>query len=71
MNVSDFYNMVISKGETTMHVSGVAMIQTFSLKKSLNKFGTRGEKGVTKELNQLYYMQAYCTFDPKALTKEQ
>ena len=54
-----------------MHVSGVAMIQTFSLKKSLNKFGTRGEKGVTKELNQLYYMQAYCTFDPKALTKEQ
>ena len=44
----DTYNMVISEEDTMMHVLGVAMIQTFSLKKCLNKFGTRGENSVTK-----------------------
>ena len=35
------------------------MIQKFSLKKGLNKFGTRGEKAVTKDLTQLHDMQTY------------
>ena len=54
-----------------MHVLGVAMIQKFSLKKGLNKFGTRGENSVTKYLNQLHDMQTYFPLESKTLTKEQ
>ena len=50
--------------DTMMHVLGVATIHIFSLKKSLNKFGTQGEKEVTKELNQLHDMQTYLLCNP-------
>ena len=48
VNVYDPYTMVMSEEDTMIHILGVAMIQTFSLKKCLNKFGTRGENSVTK-----------------------
>ena len=43
LNVSGLSTMVISKQDTMMHVLGVAIIQTFSLKKGLKKFLTRGK----------------------------
>ena len=42
LNVYDSSNMVISYKDTMIHILGVDMIQIFSLKKCLNKFGTRG-----------------------------
>ena len=39
VNVSDLYNMVMSEEDNMMHVLGLDMIQTFSLKKGLKKFG--------------------------------
>ena len=47
------------------------MIQKFSLKKGLKKFGTWGEKELTKELTQLHDMQTYFPLEPKTLTKDQ
>ena len=66
----DTYTMVISEEDTMMHVLGVAMIQKFSLKKGLNKFGTRGENSVTKYLNQLHDMQTYFPLESKTLIKD-
>ena len=71
VNMSDSSTMVMLEKETMMHVLEVAMIQTFSLKKGLKKFGTWGEKAVTKESNQLHDMQEYFTLYPKNLTKDQ
>ena len=59
MNVPDPSTIFISEGYTMMHVLGVAMIQQFSLKKGLNKFGAKGEKTVTKDLTQQHDMQTY------------
>ena len=47
------------------------MIQTFSLEKVLNKFGTRGERAVTKFLTQLNYMQKCFPLDTRTINKDQ
>ena len=46
------------------------MIQTFSPKNVLKKFGTWGENLATEDLNQLHGMETYFTLDSKTLTKD-
>ena len=60
-----------TKEDAILHVLGVIMIQTFSLKKGLEKFGEDGEKSVMKELQQHHDMETYHPVDPKTLTYEQ
>ena len=69
MNVSDSSTMVMSEEDTVMHVLEVVMIQTFSLKKGLNNFVTRGENSVTKELTQLHDMQTYFPLESNTLDR--
>ena len=47
------------------------MAQHFSARAGLKRFDDRGEKAVSKELNQLHNMQTYDPVDPKDLTKNQ
>jgi hypothetical protein len=61
----------MSESEMMEHVLGVALVQQFSLKAGLKKFGPRGEKAVTKELTQLHDMVTYIPMDPREMTKEQ
>ena len=53
------------------HVLGVAIIQTFSLKKGLKAFGDRGKSAVKSELQQMQDMAVYTPLDPSKLTPEQ
>ena len=53
------------------HVLGVAIIQTFSLKKGLKVFGDKGKDAVKSELQQMQDMAVYTPLDPTSLTPEQ
>ena len=71
MNLYEPFTIAMSKEETMMNVLGVDMIQTLSLKNFLKKFGTRGEKAVTKKLTKLNDMQTYLILEPNNFTKDQ
>ena len=60
-----------TKEDALLHVLGVIMIQTFSLKKGLAHFGKQGEDSVMKELQQHHDMETYHPVDPKSLTAAQ
>ena len=53
------------------HVLGVAIIQTFSLRKGLKVFGNKGKDAVKSELQQMQDMAMYTPLDPNNLTPEQ
>ncbi len=40
----------------------------YSLKAGLKRFGSRGDKAVTKELSQLHTLNCFCPCDPTSLT---
>jgi len=58
----------MTEEEKMMHVLGVAMIQQFSLKAGLKKFGKVGEKAAQAELQQLHDMHTYFPVDPTELS---
>ena len=47
------------------------MDQHLRVRSGLKRFGDRGEKYVSKELNQLHNIHTYYPVDPKNLTKKQ
>ena len=64
-------NLMPSDEDIMAHVLGVAIVQTFSLKKGLKKFGDKGKSAVQSELQQMQDMAVYTPMDPKDLTPEQ
>ena len=56
--------------EIMSHVLGVVLIQQFSLKAGLNKFGPKGVSTTTKECKQLHDMTTFYPMDAFKLTKE-
>ena len=53
------------------HILGVVMVQQFSLKAGMAKFGDRATTAVTKELTQLHDMKTYVPMDPDKMTRQQ
>jgi hypothetical protein len=49
---------------------GIAL-QQYSIKAGLRKFGVKGEKAVSKELQQLHDMVTFFPLDPSTITREQ
>ena len=59
----------MNEGDSLLHVLGVAMIQSFSIKSGLNRYGEAGKKAVNKELQQLHDMDTYEPMDPDKFTR--
>ena len=65
------YDDVCMTGEQVYeHVLGIVMMQQYSLKAGLNKFGKEGEQAVTKELTQIHELETYVPVDPDKISAE-
>ena len=53
------------------HFLGVIIVQQFSLKAGIAKFGDRAKTVVTKELTQLHDMKTYVLVNPDEMTLKQ
>ena len=71
MNLSNVTRAKISEEQIAEHVLGVVMVQQFSLKAGMAKFGDCTKTAVTKELTQLHDMETYVPMDPKKMTRQQ
>ena len=71
LNLSDMQGPEMSDQQVTEYVLGVIMVQQFSLKAGINKFGDRAKEAVTKELTQLHDMETYVPMDPDKMTPQQ
>ena len=58
----------MTEGDSLLHVSGAAMLQCFSIKAGLNRYGEAGKKACSKGLQQLHDMDTYEPMDPDKLT---
>ena len=61
----------MSEEQIAEHVLGVIMVQQFSLKSGMAKFGNCAKTAVTKELTQLHDMETYVPMDPDKMTRQQ
>ena len=59
----------MTEGDSLLHVSGAAMLQCFSIKAGLNRYGEAGKKACSKGLQQLQDMDTYEPMDPDKLTR--
>ena len=57
VNVHDKSDYMMTDAERNLHILGVALIQTFSLKKGLKRFGDRGKEATVKELTPQHDME--------------
>ena len=74
LNVADDdpYDLkLIDREKVLEHIMGVIMVQQFSVKKGLKRFGKRGKEAVTKELTQLHDMKMWIPKNSIKLTKKQ
>ena len=67
MSLADVVGPEISKAQVAEHVIGV--VQQFSLKAGMAKFGACAAEAVTKELKQLQDMETYIPIDPNKMTR--
>ena len=54
----------MTEGYLLLRVLGVAMLQSFSIKAVLNRYGDAGKKAFNKYLQQLHDMYTYEPMDP-------
>ena len=55
--------------DSLLRVLGVAMLQSFSIKAVLNRYGDAGKKAFNKDLQQIYDMDTYEPMDPDKFTR--
>ena len=71
INVQDPAYFTYNGSASLEEIIGVSMAQHFSVRYGLKLFGVRGEKAVSKDLDQLHNMHTCDPVDPKKLTKKQ
>ena len=59
----------MTEGDSLLHVLGVAMLQSFSIKSGLNRYGEAGKKAFNKDLQQFYDMDTYEPMEPDKFTR--
>ena len=64
-------SMEMSTDDLRDHILGVIMVQQFSLRAGINKFGDKATTSVSKELQQIHDMGTYKPVNPDKMTKEQ
>ncbi|KAL7481435.1 LOW QUALITY PROTEIN: hypothetical protein ACHAW6_007114 [Cyclotella cf. meneghiniana] len=62
--------MIISLSQERKEFALGIALQQYSIKAGLKKFGTHGEKAVTKELRQVHDMVTFFPLDPRVMKKE-
>ena len=63
--------MEMSTDDLRDHILGVIMVQQFSLRAGINKFGDKATTSVSKELQKIHDMGTYKPVNPDKMTKEQ
>ena len=71
INVSPELLAKISKEDVESHVLGIIMVQQFSLRAGINKFGDKATELVSKELQQIHDMGTYEPVDLDKMTAAQ
>jgi len=69
VNLNNAESHKMTESEIHLHVLHSVLVQQFSLKAGLNKFGKTGKDAVSEELQQLHDMETYIPVDPMTLTK--
>ena len=59
----------MTEGDLLRHVFGVVMLNYFSIKSGINRYGEAGKQAVDKELQQLHGMDTYEPMDPDKFTR--
>ena len=54
--------------EINAHIMGVVLVENYNMKKGLELFGERGEKAVTKELQNIHDTNTYEPIDASNLS---
>lgn len=70
LNMEGGPDPILSQEEINCHLLGIAMVQQFSLKAGLSKFGDWTKALVMKELRQHQNMKVYQPMDPDKMTEE-
>ena len=71
INVSRKASAKMSQVDVEAHILGVIMVQQFSLRAGINKFGDKATASVSKELQQIHDMGTYEPMDPDKMTAQQ
>ena len=58
----------MTEEEINTHIIGVVLVEQYNMKKGLELFGDRGEKEVTKELQNIHDMNTYKPMDASMLS---
>ena len=61
----------ISQEDIGAHVLGGIMVQQFSLRAGIKKFGDKATVAISKELQQIHDMGTYVPVDPDKMTVSQ
>ena len=71
INVSPKVSAKISQEDVEAHVLGIIMVQQFSLRAGIKKFGEKATESISKELQQIHDMGTYEPVDPDKMTAAQ
>lgn len=71
LNTEEYDMSPMSEIERQEQAFGIILLQQFGIRAGLRKFGKDGEKAISKELTQLYDMDAFTPVTYESLTKEE
>ena len=71
INVSPAVSAKLSEEDLDAHILAVIMVQQFSLRAGIKKFGSQATESVSKELQQIHDMSTYEPMDPDKMTANQ
>jgi len=71
INIHNDVPRQLSEDEQVLHVLGVIMAQTYSIKNGIKEFGERGSESVMKELSGIDNLDTFFPVAANSLTKEQ